>query len=150
MFWSGPPFAMPAVWLRQSNWIRSRGRSLAAPSNCIGRSGTAASNTLAQELKKRGLDFRREVALSLSYEGIVIPRAYVADVIVERLVVVEIKSIARLGRLEERQLQTYLRMSGCPVGLLLNFGAPVMAEGIKRLANNFPNGTEPLSPEMKK
>ena len=105
---------------------------------------------LAQELKKRGLDFRREAALSLSYEGIVIPRAYVADFIVEGLIVVELKSLARLGRIEERQLQTYLRMSGCPLGLLLNFGAPVMVEGIKRIANNFPDGTEPLSPEMKK
>ena len=104
----------------------------------------------AVELQTLGLDFKREVALSLSYEGLIVPRAYVADFIVEALIVIEIKAIAAIGRIEERQLQTYLRMSGCPLGMLLNFGAPTMIEGIKRIVNHFPQGTEPLAPEMKK
>ncbi|MGH9411502.1 MAG: GxxExxY protein [Vicinamibacterales bacterium] len=102
----------------------------------------------AIELQKRRLDFQREAALSLSYEGVVVPRAYVADFIVEASIVVEIKAIAAIGRIEQRQLQTYLRMSGCSLGLLLNFGAPTMVEGIKRIVNNFPDGTKPLAPEM--
>jgi GxxExxY protein len=80
----------------------------------------------AAELQKLGLDFKREVALSLSYEGLIVPRAYVADFIVEELIVIEIKAIAAIGRIDERQLQTYPRLSGCPLGMLLNFGAPTI------------------------
>ena len=105
---------------------------------------------MAVELQKVGLEFKREVPLSLAYDALLIPRAYVADFVVEGLVVLEIKAITAIGRLEVRQLQTYLRLSGCPVGLLLNFGAPTMTEGIKRLVNHFPEGTTPLAPEMTK
>jgi GxxExxY protein len=105
---------------------------------------------VAVELQKLALDFKREVALSLSYEGVIVPRAYIADFIVEALIVIEIKAMAAVGRIEQRQLQTYLRMSGCPLGMLLNFGAPTMLEGIKRIVNHFPDGTEPIAPEMKR
>ena len=50
------------------------------------------------------------------------------------------KATGSLGPLEARQLQTYLRFSGCPLGLLLNFGSLTLAEGIKRIVNNFPEG----------
>src|SRR5437016_282543 len=78
---------------------------------------------LAYELKNRGLDFRTKVAIPLQYEELLIPRAFEADFIVEDCVVVELKAMASTGPLEERQLQTYLRLTGCPLGLLLNFGA---------------------------
>lgn len=108
------------------------------------------SACLAVEFQKCGLDFTREVPLSLAYDGLLIQRAYIADFIVEGLIVVEIKALAVIGRLEQRQLQTYLRLSGCPLGLLVNFGAPTMTAGIKRIVNHFPEGTAPLAPEVTK
>ena len=70
-----------------------------------------------------------------------IRREHVADFIVEGCVVVELKAIAAIGRLEERQLLTYLKVGGFPLGYILNFGAPKMIDGIMRRVNNFPGGT---------
>jgi GxxExxY protein len=99
------------------------------------------SPCLALELCKRKLDFRREVAIPLHYEELVVPRAYFADFVVEDAVVVEVKAITRIGEVERRQLQTYLEMSGYPLGLVLNFGAAKLIDGIRRIVNNFPEGT---------
>src|SRR5262245_26739330 len=76
---------------------------------------------LALEFQRRKLDFRREVALTLCYDELRIPGAYVADFIVEGCVVVEVKAAATLHELDRRQLQTYLEIAGCPLGLILNF-----------------------------
>jgi GxxExxY protein len=95
----------------------------------------------ALELNKRRLDFRREVALPLRYDEIVIPRAYFADFVVEDSVVVELKATSRMIEEHRRQLHTYLKVSGHPLGLLLNFGAPTIVGGMKRIVNNFPVGT---------
>ena len=95
----------------------------------------------ALELHKRKLDFRREVALPLRYEELVIPRAYFADVIVEDAVVVELKATTRMFDEYRRQLLTYLKVSGYPLGLLLNFGAVTIVGGMKRVVNNFPHGS---------
>jgi len=102
---------------------------------------SAYSPCLAYELQKRKLAFRARVPLTLRYEDVVVEDAYQADFIVEDCVIVEIKAIERVAPVHVRQLQTYLRLSGCPVGLLMNFGAPVLVEGIRRLVNNFPDGT---------
>ena len=69
------------------------------------------------------------------------------DFIVETSVVVELKATSALGPVDARQLLTYLRFTGCPLGLLMNFGAPTMLAGIKRLVNNFPDGTVDRSNE---
>lgn len=108
---------------------------------------SAYTPCMALELHKRGLDFRREVALTLRYDGLVIPKAYFADFIVEDCVVVEVKAIATVGDRERRQLQTYLELEGCPLGLILNFGAVRLVDGIKRVVNNFPYGSKRLSEE---
>ncbi len=94
---------------------------------------------MALELCKRGLDFSREAALTLRYDDLVIPRAYLADFIVEASVVVEIKAVAAFTPRDVRQLQTYLELSGCPLGLLVNFGAVKLTDGIKRVVKNFPD-----------
>jgi GxxExxY protein len=99
------------------------------------------SPCFALELTKRKLDFRREVALPLKYDELVIPRAYISDYVVERAVVVELKAASRLKEEYWRQVHTYLKVSGYPLGLLLNFGAPTIAGGMKRIVNNFPYGT---------
>jgi GxxExxY protein len=65
--------------------------------------------------------------------------AYRVDLLVQDAVVVEVKSLERIGRVHEAQLRSYLRLSGCKVGLLLNFNVKwLTAEGIKRVVNNFP------------
>jgi GxxExxY protein len=102
---------------------------------------SAYSPCLAYELQKRRLDFTTKVAVAIQYEGLSIPRAFEADFIVEDSVVLELKSITALSPADRRQLQTYLRFTGCPLGLLLNFGAATMREGTRRVVNNFPEGT---------
>ena len=97
----------------------------------------------AYELQKRGVDFRREVDIPLRYDAIVVPRAYEADFIVEGCVVVELKMTARPSPVDEAQLRTYLRLTGCPLALLLNFGARLLKDGILRQVKNYPHGTEP-------
>ena len=97
----------------------------------------------AYELTKRKLEFRARVPLVLQYEDVVVPRAYEADFIVEGSVLVELKAIERVAPVHLRQLQTYLRLSGCPLGLILNFGADRMTDGIERRVNHFPDGTTP-------
>ena len=65
--------------------------------------------------------------------------AYRADLIVGGAVLVEVKAMDVLAKTHSRQLRTYLRLSGCRVGLLLNFGAATMLEGIVRAVNDFPD-----------
>lgn len=102
---------------------------------------SAYAPCFALELCRRKLDFRREVALRLHYDELVVDRAYFADFVVGDSIVVELKAMSRIGETERRQLQTYLEMSGYPLGLLINFGALKLVDGIKRVVNNFPNGT---------
>ena len=105
---------------------------------------SAYSPCFALELTRRKVDFRREVALSLRYDDLVIPRAYVQDYVIEGCVIGELKARALTTDLDRRQLQTYLEISGLPLGLILNFGCPKLVDGIKRVVNNFPHGTKPL------
>ena len=82
--------------------------------------------------------------MDLVYEGLIVARAYSIDFIVEGCVVLELKALEQTGRIHNRQMLTYLKLTGLPLGLLLNFGAKTMAEGIERVVNNFPQGTEPI------
>jgi GxxExxY protein len=95
---------------------------------------------LAYEFRKRGIEYRMKVPIAIQYEDLTVARAYEADFIVRGDIVVEVKATSSLGPLDARQLQTYLRFSGCPLGLLLNFGSLTLKEGIKRIVNNFPDG----------
>lgn len=88
---------------------------------------------LARELALRGLNHSRQVPLPLIYRGVEIADAYRMDLVVEELVVVEVKAVTDLLPVHRAQLLTYLRMSGLPVGLLLNFHAPRLIDGLVRL-----------------
>ena len=90
---------------------------------------------LVLELRKRGLCTEEEVALAVRYDGHDLGCGYRCDLIVEGLVLVELKALEKLDRVHRRQILTYLRLSGLRLALLLNFGAPLMREGIVRLAN---------------
>jgi GxxExxY protein len=90
---------------------------------------------LARDLAVRGFMVERQKQISFEFEGMLFENACRCDLLVERAVVVEIKSVARIIALHEQQLLTYLRLLDCRVGLILNFGAALMKDGIKRIAN---------------
>jgi len=96
----------------------------------------------AYELQRRRLEFVREVPITLLYDDLTIQNAYTPDFIVGGIVVVEIKVGSVITATDTAQLRTYVRLTGCPVGLLLNFGAALMKDGIVRQVNNFPYGSE--------
>jgi GxxExxY protein len=90
---------------------------------------------LAVDLREAGMEVRLEVPLTVHYAGKVLPCAYRMDMVVDETVVLEIKSIAKLSKVDRAQLVTYLHLSGYPVGLLLNFNAKLMKHGIMRVLN---------------
>ena len=93
---------------------------------------------LCLEVTKAGLSIEAQKSLPLVYLGVRIDCVYRADLVVEGIVIVEVKSVESLVPVHGRQLLTYLRVADCPAGLLLNFGARTMKEGIKRILNGFP------------
>jgi GxxExxY protein len=93
---------------------------------------------LACELGRRGLRVERQRLISFSYDGIEIEDAFRADLLVELRVIVEVKSVERVAPVHTKQLLTYLRLTNLRVGLLLNFGAETMRDGMKRVVNNYP------------
>lgn len=87
------------------------------------------------ELRDRGLSFSSGQPLSLEYKGLKIEQAYKVDLWVEGLVIVELKCVAELAPVHVTQLLTYLKLTGAPVGLLINFNVPILRSGIQRLLN---------------
>ena len=87
---------------------------------------------LCYELERAGIAFRRQVSLPLEYEGVRMECGYVADVIVEEQVILEIKSVERTLPVHEAQLLTYLKIGQCSVGLLINFNTVSLTDGITR------------------
>ena len=92
----------------------------------------------AHDLLAAGLRVEVQRAVPLVYRGLSIPCAYKADLIVDDAVVIEVKAIDTVADVHRRQVHTYVRLANCRVGLLLNFGARTMKEGIIRVVNNFP------------
>ena len=93
---------------------------------------------LCYELRSAALRVQVQKPIPLVYRGVSIDCAYRADLVVADSVLVEVKALETLAGIHSQQLYTYLRLGGYPVGLLLNFGAPTMKAGIKRVVNNFP------------
>ena len=94
---------------------------------------------LCHDLLAAGLRIETEKALPLVHRGITLGCAYRADLIVEGMVLVEVKALEAIAPVHSRQLGTYLKLADCRVGLLLNFGAPTMRDGIVRVVNRFPD-----------
>ena len=84
-------------------------------------------------LEKRGLRVETERPLSIEFDGKIVPRAYLIDIVVEEKLIVEIKSIATILPIHIAQVSTYLSLSGIRVGLLMNFNVQVLRHGIKRV-----------------
>jgi GxxExxY protein len=92
---------------------------------------------LASALERRGLKVRRQHPIVFCYDGVMFEEGFRADLLVEDEVIVELKSVERLARVHLKQLLTYLRLADRRVGLLINFGAPTLKEGLHRVVNRF-------------
>ncbi len=93
---------------------------------------------LVHELAERKLDTERQKALPVSYKGVRIDCGYRIDLLVEREVIVELKAVAHIEPIHEAQLLSYLKLSGCHVGLLINFNVKQLKTGLRRLVNELP------------
>jgi GxxExxY protein len=96
---------------------------------------SAYEECLYYELKQTGLKVEKQKALPLVYKEVKLDAGYRIDLLVENSVVVEIKSIEAFTDVHTAQVLTYLKLSGCKIGLLLNFNVASLKNGIKRLAN---------------
>ena len=93
---------------------------------------------MVYELRKRGLKVEDEKPILLVHDGIEMGVGYRADLIVEDKVIVELKSVEEVSRLHKKQLKTYLKLADLRLGLLINFGAVLIKDGISRVANGMP------------
>jgi GxxExxY protein len=98
---------------------------------------SAYEECLCYELSRRNLHFTRQQPLPIKYKGISLDCAYQMDVVVENLIILELKSVGKLLPIHEAQLLTYLKLSGISLGLLLNFNVTTMKEGIRRIVNRY-------------
>ena len=98
---------------------------------------------LARDLERRGLFIERQKPVSFEYDGLYFSEMLRVDILVESLVVVEIKSVERLLPVHPKQVLTYLRLLKLPVGILVNFGAPTMKEGLQRVVNGLVPSASP-------
>ena len=87
---------------------------------------------LCYELGRAGIPFRRQIALNVHYDDTIMESGCVADIIVDNAVVLELKAVERMLPVHEAQLLTYLLLSDCRVGLLINFNTVSLTDGIKR------------------
>ena len=85
------------------------------------------------ELNENGIRFKRQVPLPVVYKSVRLDCGYRIDIVVEERLILELKSTERLLPIHEAQVLTYMRLSGIPTGLLLNFNTPVLKDGIRRL-----------------
>ena len=93
---------------------------------------------LTFELAQRGLKVEPQKPLPVVYKEVHLDCGYRLDLLVENAVIVEIKAVESLAPIHQAQLLSYLRLSGCKVGLLINFNVTVLKHGLRRLVNDFP------------
>lgn len=91
---------------------------------------------LAAKLTRSGVRVERQKPVAFEYEGIRVREGFRADLLVDRRLVIEVKSTERLAADHSRQLLTYLRLLDLPVGLLMNFGGGTFREGLRRVMND--------------
>jgi len=92
---------------------------------------------LAQELSRRGLSIARQVSVPIEYAGLHFDEAFRADIIVERSVILALKSVKTLKNISKKQLLTYLRLSGLKLGFVIHFGEALIKNGIIRIVNGL-------------
>jgi GxxExxY protein len=92
---------------------------------------------LARKFTDTGLVVERQVPVPIQFQGILFDEGFRADLFVEQKVIIELKSVERLQPVHSKQLLTYLRLTGCRLGLLINFGENLMKDGFKRVVNGL-------------
>ena len=98
---------------------------------------TIYERVLARDLARKGYVVERQKPISFDFEGLWFENACRVDLVIEGAVVVEVKSVLTLPPVCHKQVLTYLRLLDLRVGLLLNFGAPLLKDGIHRIANGL-------------
>ena len=111
---------------------------------------SAYAPCLERELTARSVAFERQRVIPVVYKGDELDTCYRIDLIVEGLIVVELKAVEQTLPVHHAQVLTYLRLTGCPLGLLMNFKMARLRDGVKRLVNpyrtNFIGGEIDLNP----
>ena len=93
-------------------------------------------SSLGHELVQEGCQVEMEKSIRLDHEGLRI-RAFVADLLVDGLVIVEVKSVSKLAPVHASQVLTYLKLTGLEVGLVINFNVQRLVDGVKRVVNGY-------------
>lgn len=96
---------------------------------------------LARLLCSKGLKVERQVTVPICYQGLLLHEGFRIDLLIEDILIVELKSVETIHPIHPKQLLTYLRLMNLSLGLLINFGAPLMKDGLKRVVNNHSNSS---------
>ena len=96
---------------------------------------SAYEKALVFELSRNGYNAETQKSISINYEGMIIDEGYRADIVVNDIVLIELKSVKQIEDIHLKQLLTYLRLSGKKLGLLINFNETLLKNGIKRVIN---------------
>ena len=97
---------------------------------------SAYAACLTLELAERGHAVELKKPVPLVYKTVKLEAAYQLDMLVDGRIIIELKSVDALAPIHEAQMLTYLRLTGCPVGLLINFNVPILKDGIQRVINS--------------
>ena len=98
---------------------------------------SAYEECLCHELKLRNIQFCRQVSLPVEYRGIKLDCGYRLDIVVNNLVILELKAVEKIMPIHDAQLLTYLKLADLRLGLLINFNTTTLKHGIKRIVNNL-------------
>lgn len=93
-------------------------------------------SVLSKMLEQRGLLVERQKPIPIRYQGVELDEGFRLDLLVNGQLIVELKSVENIHPVHPKQLLTYLRLMNLPLGLLINFGAPLLKDGLKRIVNN--------------
>jgi GxxExxY protein len=104
---------------------------------------SAYDECLCFELARAGIKFERQKPLPVFYKNVKLDCDYRLDLVIDGKLTVELKAVDELLPIHEAQLLTYLKLSGSPCGLLVNFNVPVLKQGLKRIVNRFPDFSAP-------
>lgn len=92
---------------------------------------------LCHDLAKRGLSIERQKPIPIVYDGVQVDAGFRADLLIERRLLIELKSVDAFAPVHVKQVLTYLRLMNLPLGLLMNFGAMTFRDGCRRVANDY-------------
>ncbi len=107
---------------------------------------SAYETCMVYDLLQTGLKIEQQKPLPIIYRGVKLECGYRLDLMIENEVIVEIKSIEKLLPIHQAQSLSYLKLSNCNVGLLINFNVKILKNGIQRIVNNFPDSQRTLRP----